>query len=272
MQTIKNEDPGHYTHYVPPKTFVKSAVRAINVFEFFYRYRCPSRLAEISRELDLPVSSTKYLLTSLVESGYLTFNDSEKTYFPSILVAGFASWLSTIYPSGAVLRNLAIEAHEQLGEIVSIMVQHESFMRSFAIEWDEVKTPLVYDFSIRAPLMESASGNIALSTKSDSELRNYIEKECRKLAPELRKDKQDRMMEIIRTVRERGYAVKEHRVDQPNGEQESFMALAVELPLPAGSPPMALDIYGPSRDINDRQEDLVKSMQTLIERYRPLFQ
>ena len=250
--------------YDPPKTFVKSAVRAIAVLEFFYRTRKPAKAIEISDELEMPVSSTKYLLTSLVEAGYLTFDKITKQYFPSILLTGFASWLAGVYPSGETLRSLARELRAETGEIVSIAVQHEQYMRALIIETEYTATPPSYDFRVRIPLIGSASGGIALADKSDEEVFAIVDSEIRKMPPDLRTDRVDQVLERIRQFRARGYS--ENFGESP----EKGIAVAVPLPRSSSTPPMALGIYGPREILAGREAELAETMYAVIDRYREL--
>ena len=249
-------------HYQPPKTFVKSAVRALAVLEFFYRRRQPARAVEIGEELELPVSSAKYLLTSLVEAGYLTFDKTSKRYFPSILLTGFASWLAGIYPSGEVLRSLARELHRQTGEIISVAVQHEQYMRALIIETESATTPPAYDFRVRIPLVGSASGGIALTAASDDQVGEIIDREVRKLPPEKRADQAARILERVHRFRRQGYSVN---FGEAAGDD---IAVAVPLPRPQHTPPMALGIYGPRERLGGREAALAQILYAAIDRYR----
>lgn len=254
-------------YYTPPKTFVKSAIRVMNVLEFFYRSRQPARAADISRALELPVSSTKYLLTSLVDSGYLTFDKESKEYFPSILFAGMASWLAAIYPSGETLRALSRDLQATLGHTVSVVVQHDQFMRALIIETASPETPPAYDFRARIPLASSASGLVALSTKSDREVMDYLDQEARKLPPELRDNTRDPVLEQIRLIRQRGYGIREHRVDD-HGTGTAFMAIAIPLPVDARLPPMVLGIAGPSAALKGREQVFASALASGVDKYR----
>lgn len=268
MSSVDSDVPYRHTYFEPPKTFVKSAVRVVGVLEHFYRSRQPARAVEISRDLELPVSSTKYLLTSLVEAGYLTFDKQSKKYFPSILFTGFASWLASIYPGGETLRMLAREAFDQFGEMTSIMVQHEDHMRALVIETPNGSVPPAYDFRVRIPLLGSASGRIALAARSDEEIAALIKREARKLAPELR-DAYDRIPAEVSEVRERGFAVRSHTV--ANGDsRETYLALAVPVPVVRTAPPMALGIMGEAHRLAGHEAEFAGQLTALVERYREM--
>lgn len=267
MSDIEDDEDSYYTYYEPPKTFVKSAIRVMSVLEHFYRDRQPARVIEISRSLDLPLSSTKYLLTSLVDSGYLTFDKTSKKYFPSILLTGLSSWLSEIYPSGKTLHDLARETRARLGETVSIAVQHDQYMRTLVIDMASSRTPPSFDFRVRIPLIGSASGSIALASWLDNEVTRFVSQEAQKHPPHLREDTTGEVLEYIQEVRNQGYAIKEHSLSI-DGEQESYTAVAVPLPAGHKNPPMALGICGFSSVLAGRESELAGIMSEIANQYR----
>lgn len=270
MTDDHGDEPYSHNYFEPPATFVKSAVRVLNVLEYFYRHREPARATEISSKLDFPVSSTKYLLTSLVESGYMTFDKATKKYFPSILFTGFASWLAEIYPSGETIRNLARDVRQQLGETVSVTVQHENHMRALHIEMDSANTPPSYDFRVRIPMIGSAGGLVAMSAMTDQEVSVFLKKEIAKLPPEQRQAQHQEILLEVRQTRHRGYAVKEHILTK-DGQQESWLVVSVPLPVGDRSPPMALAVTGPKVRQAGREALLAKSIINLVDKYRDVF-
>lgn len=266
-----NEDNTAFSHtyYEPPKTFVKSAVRVLGVLEYFYRNRHPARAVDICRTLDLPVSSTKYLLTSLVDSGYMTFDKESKKYFPSILFTGFASWLSSIYTSGEVLRNLAREVHETLGDTISITVQHEEHMRALIIEMDNDATPPAYDFRVRIPLIGSGGGLVVLARLSDEEVIALINKESGKLPPDQRQNRHEQILSDVRQTRLRGYSLKKHIVNV-TGEPETLSVISIPLPTPDKTPPMVLALSTTDPKLEGDEARLAATMKGIVERHQAL--
>jgi hypothetical protein len=65
-----------------PEGRVKSADRAIRIFEHFAEKQKPSTLTQISRELGLPVSSTFAIMRCLVDAGYMDHKKNTKLSFP----------------------------------------------------------------------------------------------------------------------------------------------------------------------------------------------
>lgn len=264
-EKLDSEQP-YYDYYEPPKTFVKSAIRIINLLEFFYRTRQPAKAIEISRSLELPISSTKYLLSSFVDSGYLSYDPASKEYFPSILFTGLASWLSEIYPSGKVLRAIAREAQQFLGDTIYIAVQHEQYMRTLIIQTEDEHTPTSYDFRVRIPLIGSASGNIALASRSDVELEKLVAQECKKLRPELRSGFNEQILAQIKEIQQRGFATREHAVSV-EGTSERYIAVAVRLPVETNAPPMALGFCSLKTSLTQDVETIAKYLNDLIRKY-----
>lgn len=72
----------------------RSVVRAFAVLELFRTERRPLTAAEIGRRLELPQPSTRALLKTLAAQGYLAFEDSRRTYLPTLRVTALGDWLA----------------------------------------------------------------------------------------------------------------------------------------------------------------------------------
>ncbi len=71
----------------------KSVARAFQVLELFHAHRQPLTAAAIGRQLTLPQPSTRALLKTLVSLGYLTFTETDRTYWPTGQVTLLGQWL-----------------------------------------------------------------------------------------------------------------------------------------------------------------------------------
>ena len=72
---------------------VKSAQRVLEVLEYFAATRDPATVAEVSRQLAFPQSSTSMLLSSLETLGYLTYDADDRTFRPTVRVMLLGSWI-----------------------------------------------------------------------------------------------------------------------------------------------------------------------------------
>lgn len=74
-------------------TSVKSAMRVFEILEQFKEVRRPLRLKELCERLGYPVSSTAALMKTIVDQGYLHFDQTSRAYFPTPRLAQLASWI-----------------------------------------------------------------------------------------------------------------------------------------------------------------------------------
>ena len=74
-------------------SIVKSVGRVFEVLELFDAERAALTATAIARALKYPASSTVALLKSMVRLGYLTYDPSERTYFPTLRMALISHWL-----------------------------------------------------------------------------------------------------------------------------------------------------------------------------------
>jgi DNA-binding IclR family transcriptional regulator len=98
----------------------KSALRALDLLEFFAKRKEPARAAEVARSLGMSHSSADQLLKTLASRAYLIFDFSSKLYWPSPRLLGFATTLEKSYFGGNRLQMLAQHLLEQTDCCVSI--------------------------------------------------------------------------------------------------------------------------------------------------------
>ena len=72
---------------------VKSAIRVIEIMEYFARYREPARMSQIADALGYPTSSANALLKSMVARNYMDFDALTHRYMPSARMAHLTSWI-----------------------------------------------------------------------------------------------------------------------------------------------------------------------------------
>ena len=84
---------------------VKSAVRVLQVLEFFDRTQMPASVGTVASALCFPQSSTSALLRSLVKIGYLRYEPYARTYLPTERVPLLGSWIAKpLFQGGPLLR------------------------------------------------------------------------------------------------------------------------------------------------------------------------
>ena len=98
----------------------KSALRALDLLEFFALRRQPARAAEVARSLAMSHSSADQLLKTLASRAYLIFDGSTKLYWPSPRLLGFAATLERSYFGGSNLQQLIQYLVDETGCSVAI--------------------------------------------------------------------------------------------------------------------------------------------------------
>ncbi len=91
---------------------VKSAVRVLQVLEFFDRTQMPASVGAVAAALCFPQSSTSALLRSLVKIGYLRYEPYARTYLPTERVPLLGSWIARpLFQGGPLLGLMDTLAH-----------------------------------------------------------------------------------------------------------------------------------------------------------------
>lgn len=98
----------------------KSALRALEVLEFFAANRNPARAIEVAHALSMSPSSADQLLKSMVSRAYLIFDPQRKVYHPSPRLLGFAGMLQETYFGESRLLLLMQDLVERTGYFVSL--------------------------------------------------------------------------------------------------------------------------------------------------------
>ena len=193
---------------------VKSAERAVAVFELFERRRRPLSLDAVRKALGYPLSSTAALLKSLVALGYLDYDRRTRSYFPTMRLAGLGHWIEgALFGDGKVLK-LMRRLHRATGETVMLATQSDlSAQYVHAVQGGEPLGAAVPVGTLR-PLANSGMGWLLLSRHAEAD----IEKLCRRIDIETGK-RVDRaaLKRNIAAVRRDGYVFSRHTVRRGTG-------------------------------------------------------
>lgn len=193
-----------------PNSQVKSATRAIEILEYFRRFRQPRAMSEIAQALNYPQSSATVLLKTLVSLGYLNFDRKERLYFPTPKVTALGDWVPRVlFGTGRVLDALR-DVHAQTGETVSINTRNDIYLQYVKIIQSVHALRFHVDEGTLRPLTQSAVGWLLLSTLTDDKIDNTVRRA--NIATPRAEDrvKVADIMERVREIRQQGYAWTEN--------------------------------------------------------------
>jgi DNA-binding IclR family transcriptional regulator len=257
------------------KNFSKSASRALDVLGFFSIERRPARACEIGEALGIARSSADQLLKTMVASGHLVLSIEDKTYFPSLRLAKFGSWLASCYPEAGDLLDIVAEVRDRTDAIVTITVENDCFMQmmEFAYERTDLKDdPDTYatinatlQVGVRVPVLRTAVGAAALMTKTKAEVRKLMHRARYRGPSAGGKLEFKRLMEDLARDRSRGYSSRPTHmpVDQ---REPGYWSIGVPFPVHHDRAAIVLGLTGTKEKVCTNERWLAQIMHESIDR------
>jgi DNA-binding IclR family transcriptional regulator len=239
---------------------VKSAIRVLQIFEFFLEVRRPARAQEIARAISMPQSSTSVLLRSLRDAGYLELNDEDRTFLPTPRVALLGAWLD----GGPIRDGRLIGSLELLSQEVDtgIFVATRIGLFSQYIYVLPARTALRFHIPIgsRRLLVNSATGFALLAKAPNSEIAALVRRTNSEI-PDVTIDPAYTLQQV-EGVRRSGYAFSRGYVTRGAG--------AIAMPLPDGidrsGRALVVSVAGMLDDFEEREAELVEALRRAVER------
>jgi DNA-binding IclR family transcriptional regulator len=97
---------------------VRSALRVFEILELFRVERRPLRLKDFTTSLNLPASTTSGLLKTMAGQGYLSWNQSSRTYFPTPRLGHLAAWVPGVAFEATAVTQAMHNLHRATGELI----------------------------------------------------------------------------------------------------------------------------------------------------------
>ena len=214
---------------------------------------------EIAKRLSYPPSSTASLLKSMVKLGYLSFDQTDRTYFPTIRIAIISEYLHGALFGKGKLMALMGDLHSQIGETIILGIRKDLEAQYVHI------IPGIYPIMLNVPpgtvrpLHKSGMGWALLSLCDDGEIRAIISRVDASHGEE-RVDA-DEIMGIVEEVRAIGYARSYGTYVTGSG------MIAMSLPGPSPDRLVAIGAGGPVDRLQAREREIVRLMRSAIDRH-----
>ena len=200
------KDTRHDANAAPSLDGVKSADRAMAILEVFRDIRRPATARELADMLEMPRSSTNVLLRSLIARGYLRYDESRTSYFPTLRIFQLGSWLMDGFFNhpriDAAMRELSVATRETI-----CLWVHVGMVATVVSVLDSPQAiALAMKPGESAPIFGSAVGLAFLAAMSVEEVGLLHERWLKTLSKEQRDSEKDLIADVAR-VRERGTSV-----------------------------------------------------------------
>jgi DNA-binding IclR family transcriptional regulator len=258
LHNVPVVDPGPV---VP--ALVKSAGRALQVFEYFDEIQRDAKVQEISTRLSMPQSSTSVLLKCLVQMGYLEYDSHRRSFFPSPRVALMGTWINKGPIRNGSLMRMMEELAEKTGETVLLATRNGIYSHYIRVVQTKTSSRFHVPLDARRPATWSATGFALLCHERDELIRSL----CQRTNSEA-KDGQPlvqfkQVQANVQSTRRAGYFFSKELVTPGTG--------AIAIPLPKGidwrDRPLAIGVSGPLNDFAGREKTIVKQMREAIGRH-----
>ncbi len=261
---------------------VKSATRVFEILEFFRETQRPLRLSDIAERFGYPPSSVSGLLKTMTAQGYLVFEPTKRTYFPTAKLLQLVNWIPD-FEEGAVIgamKSLQQSTGEMivLGTMVDIFVVYIEVLRS--TQSVQVWSPP----GTKRLLIANGMGHLLLAQLGGAETKTSLSPQVariyqRTVALGLVKAEEFSSRDLAHKLHEIGG--QDFLFTRSSGDSDSFTRRRAEsaigpgnpgggmismlLPVPPNHRPLTLGIAGPAERLLAQQDFIVVQMRQQIE-------
>lgn len=237
---------------------VKSVGRVFEIMEMFDEVQAPLSATQIARALDLPQSSVVAVLKSMTTLGYLAFDKLDRRYLPTVRLALLGQWLVESIGLDGHLMHLINDISTATQETVALSVQSDLYSQFLRVEPGRKPLTLSVKAGDKLPLLQSINGLVALSGRSDADIRNYIERANRQTRDAADRGDPATVLDTINAFRAQGYGY--------GGGQATRGTAAVAWLLPAlpGGRRTVLSVAGAEASIAEFKDEIVETVTALL--------
>ena len=234
--------------------------KVLDLLEYYARTRRPATLAQVSRDLGWPRSSTFSLLQSLAERGFLYEPRARAGYYPSPRWLALTQPISDAEPLPEILHTLVRELSLETGETVAVGGPAGTSALFLAVQESAAAIRYFGQVGHRLPIHASATGRAILGQYSrEDRMALYRRIEFRQYSPSTPVSIDEVEAELRRSV-ERGWHLS-------RGDYSPDL-LGVALPMPLGDRRLSLVVAGPSFRMENRIAETAAQLRRMLAHVR----
>jgi len=242
---------------------VKSAVRVMQVFEFFDKLQRDARVSELVEYLGFPQSSTSALLKSLVQTGYLEYLPSTRSYIPTPRVALLGSWIGGSPIRDGSVGRLMDELSAETGETIVLACSNGIYAKYIHVVEATNLMRMHVPIGSQRFLAWSAVGIPLIGDMSDDEIRLLVKRTNAETPSRHKAVDVNQTLAYVEQFRKRGYFFSPGLVTPGAG------MICMRLPANASTSdrPLAIGIGGLRETIEKQQARFARLLRDAIARY-----
>jgi len=242
---------------------VKSAVRVMQVFEFFDQVQRDAHISEIVEHLGFPQSSTSALMKSLVRCGYIEYLPLTRTYTLTPRVALLGSWIEGSPLKDGSIGRMMDELNAETSEAIVLACSNGIYSKYIHVVEASSLIRMHVPIGTTRLLVWSTTGVALISQMSDEAIRLLV-KRTNAQAPSTRRpiDANQTLVHVDQ-YRKRGYFFSRGLMTSGAG------MISMRLPPTSAGPdrPLAIGIGGPVDTIQKQETRIVRLLRDAIAKY-----
>lgn len=231
---------------------INSILRIKNILECVVSGQ--ERFTDISKRLNLSLSTTHRLIKSLQITGFVTQDPLNRHYFLGPLISKLASNINASH------LGLIVCAHRDMEELWRLTGETVSLATRIGMQTVQLEElPSHHDLKITtgrifaAPVYAGAAGKVLLSQLDGKDLKTIIKKvELVRFAPNTIIDK-EKLMEEVEKVKNYGYSISYSEVRRG--------ASSISVPIRNYFCEIALTVYGPDSRFSPEETDVIEAIK-----------
>lgn len=240
---------------------VKSVKRAFMILELFKQERNPLEAIEVSRELDLPLTSTHALLNTLNALEYLDYDKSKRAFFPSRNLPILFAWMQDSVEGEGQLMDFLEQLNKETEETIS--VSRLSDIHAKIVYGHESVHPVGVRISkeLRMPIGETITGLCLVASLNEDEFQKFSAKLKLKAPDQMKILRKAETKATIETIRSEGIIVA---YDMAIG---GIGAVCMPIVSEVSRQRLTVGIVGPTERIKESADQHVKTLKKLSKFY-----
>jgi IclR family transcriptional regulator, KDG regulon repressor len=245
---------------MPDAETVKSVRRVFEVLELFERRRCPLNATQVGSTLKYPSSSVSSVLKSMVQLGYLSFDEQEKTYFPTPRLLVLGRWVDHALFGRGELLELMQDLHAESGETVVLSARRDLEMQFLHILMAKQPIALRVSEGETVSMLHSAVGLAELAAMPEDQVERLLDR-LRSRGERTDRAQTAEVMARLSSIRRIGYSAGYRLVSPDTG------AVAMAIRSATVGSRYVISVGGPWERIQRREEAIVRIMRRAIRRH-----
>lgn len=261
-RTLSNARPRLLARPRKPAHAVKSAMRALEILEYFDDVQSEAPVLQVAAALGYPQSSTSALLRTLLVAGYLHYNPQRRTYITSARATFLGSWVGTNFAREGRAIELMRALNEETGDTIVLASRNGIYSQYIHVVQATSVARLHMSIGTVRSLASSGTGLVFLSALSDGEITRVVNRIiAERIAPGVSTSPRE-VLAKVEEIRRLGYSFSTDLVTQGGG------MLAAALPRSKDHPMLVIGIGGISQNMIANRDKLVATLMSHLAEYK----